>query len=136
MFLAFALVYAGQASEAIALAERAMALSPLPPAYMHTMHGVVLWAEGRLEQAVQAQERCLEQAPRFVICRIRRMLALAEAQRTDESQAELATLRAAGVPDRLLETQASGMFAESAAPLAERGRSALRQVIGLPNGAQ
>lgn len=130
MFLSFALVFDGQAAEAIGLAERAMALSPLPPGYMHTQHGVALWAVGRLAEAVQAQERCLQHTPRFVVCRIRRMLTLAEMGRVDEALADLALLRAAGVGDRLLETQAFGSFAASAAPLAERGRAALGRVLG------
>jgi adenylate cyclase len=130
MFLAFALVYTGQTAEAATLAERAMALSPLAPGYMHTMHGVALWGAGRLEEAVQAQQRCLQLTPQFVVCRIRHMLALAELGRTDEALADLAALRAAGATEGLLQTQSYGMFAESAAPLVERGRSALRAVLG------
>jgi adenylate cyclase len=130
MFLSFALVFNGEADEALVLAERAMALSPLPPAYLHTMHGVALWAAGRLAEAEQAQALCLQQAPSFIICRIRRMLVLAELGRADEAQAELATLRAAGVPDRLLEMQAFRAFAKPEGPLPDRGRAALRSVLG------
>lgn len=136
MFLAFALVFNGQVDEAAGLAERAMALSPLAPGYMHTQHGVVLWATGKLDEAVQAQQRCLQQTPRFVVCRIRRMLALAELGRIDEAQADLAALRAAGVGDRVLETQAFGAFAASAAPLTERGRKALGLVLGAATAAR
>lgn len=136
MFLALALVFTGQTDEAAVLADRAMALSPLAPGYMHTQHGVALWGAGRLDEALQAQQRCLQQTPQFVVCRIRRMLTLAELGRTDEALAELATLRAAGVGDRVLETQSFGMFAASAAPLAERGRKALGLVLGPATAAR
>jgi TolB-like protein/DNA-binding winged helix-turn-helix (wHTH) protein/Flp pilus assembly protein TadD len=136
MFLAYALVSTGEAPEALTLSERAMALSPLPLSYMHNIHGYSLWATGRLDDAAAAHGRCLQLAPRFLICRTSRMLALAEAGRLDEAQAELATLRAGGIADRQLDALATSMFAKSGAALAERRRAALRGLLGAATAAR
>jgi TolB-like protein/DNA-binding winged helix-turn-helix (wHTH) protein/tetratricopeptide (TPR) repeat protein len=128
MFLAAALVFVGETAEAALMAERAMALTPLAPSYVHNFHGLVQWAGGRIAESIESMDTCLRQTPRFVPCRSTRMLALAESGRMDEARADLAVLRAAGLPMAVIEAQGVRLFADTPAAraLAERRRHALR----------
>ncbi|WP_298832438.1 winged helix-turn-helix domain-containing protein [uncultured Piscinibacter sp.] len=88
MYLAVVQSRLGQGSDALASIERALELSPIVPAYMNAAHARVLWVNRRLEDALRPAETCLDQAPRYVVCRMYRLLALSELGRAADAAEE------------------------------------------------
>ncbi|MEZ5621902.1 MAG: hypothetical protein R3E78_11810 [Burkholderiaceae bacterium] len=131
MLLAVHLSYAGDTREAIELSDRAMATSPLPPAFMNNYRAHTLWTVGRLDEAIAAYDACLQQAPGFVMGRAWRMLTLAEAGRLDAARADHEIVRR-GLHGDSVADWVRGRFGPRAGALAQRRLAALRQVEPLP----
>lgn len=93
MYLGVLQARTGQPLPAAVNVDKALDLSPIPPVYLHSIHSQVLWANGRLDEALRAADECLTQAPRYLICRRYRLLALAELARTDEARQEAVRIR-------------------------------------------
>lgn len=94
MYLALVEARAGLPAPAVGHIERALDLSPITPSYMQSAHAQVMWANGRLEDTVRAADDCLAKAPRHLVCRRHRMLALAELDRLEEARGETEVIRA------------------------------------------
>ena len=93
MYLGVLQARTGQPLPAAANVDKALDLSPVPPVYLHSIHSQVLWANGRRDEALRAADECLTQAPRDLICRRYRLLALAALARTDEARPEAVRIR-------------------------------------------
>ncbi len=127
IFLAAHLAFAGDTAEALELSDRAMAVNPLPPSYVHLFRGHTLWAVGRLNEALAAYDACLQQAPKYLMCRTFRMLTLAEAGRVEAARADYEIVRR-GFQGDLIERWVAERFGPRARSLAERRLAALRLV--------
>ncbi len=128
IFLAGALVEAGDPEQALPLARRAMALNPLPPPHVQRYYGAAMWANGLLDEALAAFDACLQGAPKFSLCRFHRAIVRAEAGRVDEAAADLATWQAQVGPQLKPEALAISDAGPRARALVERRLAALRLV--------
>jgi TolB-like protein len=90
LFLAVALFASGEIVEALRTIERALQLNPLRPAYYCFFHGLILWGNGRLQEALEETEECLRKAPNFGGAELYRVIALVGLGRLDEAKARLA----------------------------------------------
>jgi TolB-like protein len=129
IFLAAQLAFAGDAAEAVELSDRAMAMNPLPPTHVHLYRAHTLWAAGRLDEALAAYDACLQQAPKYVLCRTWRMLTLAEAGRIDTARADYEVVRRDFKGDSI-ERWIAARYGPRAQALAARRVAALRVVAG------
>ena len=68
VFLAFQLVSESRAEEGYEAIQRALRRNPIPPVFYHNVHGQVLTALGRYDEAEDEFDRCLTMAPEFVTC--------------------------------------------------------------------
>lgn len=127
IFLAATLVAAGKPEEALGFARRAMAATPLPPPHVLAFYGQTLWANQEFDLAISVLSDCLQQAPRFVLCRVDRMLALAESGKLELAIADAAELHRifVGVP---LEGLVALDISPQARQLLERTAKAVRLV--------
>ena len=67
---AFAFAPVGRAEEAISLAERAIRLNPFPPGWYFGALGDSLLYARRVEDAVIALRKCVEQLPNLIYCQL------------------------------------------------------------------
>jgi adenylate cyclase len=89
--LAFgAWIYAqnGRAEEAVSLAESAARLNPFPPEWYFAVFGDSMLFANRIEEALLAQRKCVEQFPEFFWCRIGLALTYVEAGKLEEASVE------------------------------------------------
>ena len=130
MFLAYALVVAGQPpEEALVLARRSMAVNPLPPPYMSRFFGHVLWANGLAQEALAPLDACVQAAPRLVLCRGDRIVVRAETGRIDDAMADLAELQAMVGPEISINLVVNAAtYDPDAKALVERRRAALSRL--------
>lgn len=128
MFLAVVQARLGLGPESLASIERALDVSPIVPTYIYAVHGRVLWVNRRLEESLQAANACLDKAPRYLVCRLHRVLALAELGQVGNAREE------ARVLERMLPGLHTGHFAEhySAESLRERAIAAAR-IVSVPD---
>jgi len=68
IFLSLAMAAQRPAPDALAAAEKAIALNPFPPAYFQATYAYVLWMNGRHEEALQRALACSREAPRYPMC--------------------------------------------------------------------
>ena len=127
MFLASAMVRAGQPAQALALARRAMSLNPLPPSYVQKFFGLTLWANGLIEEALTSMDACVSAAPRYS-CRLDRAIARAEAGRLEDAIADLVEWQRNVGPQLLPEMAANGVYGPQANVLMDRNIAALRRL--------
>lgn len=122
MYLAVVQARLGQGPEALASIDRALDLSPIVPSYMNAAHSRVLWVNRRLEESLRAADQCLGKAPRYLVCHLYRVLALAELGRTENARD--AARRLGG----MLPGMNTGHFADhyGPEPLRERAVAAAR----------
>ncbi len=90
--LASAQLAMGQMDAAMASAQAAMDLVPIPPGWLLQAHAFVLWSCGRIREALRAAEDCLATMPGYWWARGSRMHALVELGRVDEARQEAALL--------------------------------------------
>ena len=90
LFLAVALFASGEIVDALRTVERALQLNPLRPAYYCFFHALILWGNGRLQEALEETEECLRKAPSFGAAELYRVIALVGLGRLDEARARLA----------------------------------------------
>jgi adenylate cyclase len=76
----------GRANEAIALVEAGLRLNPLPPEWYYGALGDALLYAGRAQDGVDAQRKCVAQAPDFLWCQLGLAVALVRANRVDEAR--------------------------------------------------
>jgi tetratricopeptide (TPR) repeat protein len=76
--LAEAQCAAGDTRGALRSAENALDLHPYPPAWVYTVYGCSLWAEGRLHDASAAADNGLAELPHYWPARVIRLYALYE----------------------------------------------------------
>lgn len=126
IFLAGALLEAGDPEQALPLARRAMALNPLPPLAVQRYYGAVMWGNGLLDEALAAFDACLQGAPKFSPCRFHRAIARAEAGRIDEAAADLAAWQAQVGSQLKPEALATSDAGPRARALVDRRLAALR----------
>jgi TolB-like protein/DNA-binding winged helix-turn-helix (wHTH) protein len=93
-YISAILVRMGRGEPALASIERSLDLSPIPPPWLHSAHTGALWVVGRNEEAVRAADECLQKAPRYLLCRRFRLVALTELGHLDEAREEAASIRA------------------------------------------
>jgi len=127
IFLAATLVAAGKAEEALVHARRAMTATPLPPPHVLAFYGQTLWANKEFDLAINVLSDCLQQAPRFALCRVDRMLALAESGKIELAIADAAELHRT-IPGVPLEALVSLDISPEATQLLERMARAVRLV--------
>ena len=127
IFLSATLVAAGKPEEALGFARRAMAATPLPAPHVLAFYGQSLWASMEFDLAINVLSDCLQQAPQFVLCRVDRMLALAESGKIESALADAAELHRtfAGVP---LEALVAVDISPNATQLLERIAKAVQRV--------
>jgi len=68
VILALQLGSQSRAEEGYEAIQRALRLNPIPPARYHNVHGQILTALSRYDEAEKAFDRCLTMAPEFVTC--------------------------------------------------------------------
>jgi TolB-like protein len=90
LFLAVALFASDEMREALGTVERALQLNPLRPAYYCFFHALILWGNGRLQEALEETEECLRKAPNFGAAELYRVITLVGIGRLDEAKARLA----------------------------------------------
>jgi TolB-like protein len=90
LFLALALFASGEIIEALGSVERAVALNPPRPAYYCFFHALILWGNGRLQDALEETTECLRKAPNFGAADLYRVIVLVGLGRLDEAKARLA----------------------------------------------
>jgi TolB-like protein len=90
LFLAVALFAAGEMRKALGTVERALQLNPVRPAYYCFFHALILWGNGRLQEALEETEECLRKAPNFGAAELYRVITLVGLGRLDEAKARLA----------------------------------------------
>ena len=52
----------GEIAEALELADKAIGLNPIRPAYYSFFHAMILWGNERYQQALDEEEECLRKA--------------------------------------------------------------------------
>lgn len=129
MYLALVQARAGLPAPAVGHIEHALDLSPIPPSYMQSAHAQVMWANGRLEDTVRVADDCLAKAPRHLVCRRHRMLALADLGRLEDARADAAVIRSQ-FPGATL-TWVLDAFADDATALRTRAAAAAA-AAGIP----
>jgi adenylate cyclase len=93
MVLAKAQTEAGRVAEGLRSMQQALSLYPIEPVYVSFLAAHVLWANARHDDAIAKATLCVEQAPRFVNCRITLASALFEAGRLAQAHAEAEQIR-------------------------------------------
>jgi Flp pilus assembly protein TadD len=93
MALGIALTHLGRIPEAFKIMERARRAFPVTTSYFQHHYAVTRWAAGDYAGAVTAADQCLMHAPELVLCWVDRIVALADAGRTDEAIASAKTMR-------------------------------------------
>jgi TolB-like protein/DNA-binding winged helix-turn-helix (wHTH) protein len=83
----------GLGGPAMAHIEMALDLSPIPPPWVHVSQAGALWLQRRNLEAVRAADECLQKAPRYLVCRRFRLVALTELGRLDEARQEAVRIR-------------------------------------------
>lgn len=91
--LAKALNETGHGDEAIARMDQALALYPILPVYIAYWDTNIRWAARDFDAALRSSAYCLERAPRYLLCRTTRAVALLEMGRADEARAEAHVIR-------------------------------------------
>jgi serine/threonine-protein kinase len=132
MFLATIEARMGLGAEAVEHAAHALELTPIPPAHVLAPLAGVLWSAGRLDEAVAAVDDCLAKAPRYLICRRYRMVALVELGRLDEARAEVGAIRAQYPAASM--AWVTGFLADEATALRARAAAAAT-AAGIPAAA-
>src|SRR5262245_28550539 len=90
LFLAVALFASSEMTEALGTVERALQLNPVRPAYYCFFYALILWGNGRLQEALEETEECLRKAPNFSAAELYRVIVLVGLGRLDEAKARLA----------------------------------------------
>jgi TolB-like protein len=93
-----ALMHNGRIAEGMTEADRAMALSPIPPIYFLDIHANLARQNGRHEEARRETRTCLERAPKHPVCRFTLMLTEYETGNARAAAEHAEQLRAAGFP--------------------------------------
>jgi tetratricopeptide (TPR) repeat protein len=83
----------GQARAALHNFEETLERNPLPPANQLAFYSTALWATRRFEEAIRVAGDCLTKTPDFWMCRLNRVISLAELGRVSEAKEEAARLR-------------------------------------------
>ena len=94
LFLAVVLFESGALGEALELADKAINLNPLRPAYYCFFHAMILWGNKRYQESLGEFEECLRSAPNFRGADTYRVMCLAGLRRLDEAKKLLARLMA------------------------------------------
>jgi TolB-like protein/DNA-binding winged helix-turn-helix (wHTH) protein len=92
--LAQAQLGAGALEEALRSIEQAFVFHPQPPPWQQHVYAAALWANGRLEEALRANDECRLRVPQLWPARFIRVYILAELGRPAEARQEGAALRA------------------------------------------
>ena len=90
LFLAVALFELGETDEALELADKAIGLNPVRPAYYCFFHALILWGQERYREALDENEECLRKSPNFGAADTYRVMCLVGLGRLDEARALLA----------------------------------------------
>jgi DNA-binding winged helix-turn-helix (wHTH) protein/TolB-like protein len=93
MVLAKAQTEAGRVADGLRSIQQALPLYPIEPVYVSFLAAHVLWANARHDDAIAKATLCVEQAPKFVNCRITLASALFDAGRLSQAQAEAEQIR-------------------------------------------
>ncbi len=128
--LALALIYAGQPEVALREIERAIDLDAQPSGWIVGGYAQMLWANGRLEEALRAADDAIAQMPDFRAGHTPRLYVLAELGRIDEARREAAALLARH--PRLTAQHLIDTYADSASALRERIAAACA-AAGIPS---
>ena len=94
LLLAVVLFESGALGEALELADKAINLNPLRPAYYCFFHAMILWGNKRYQESLGEFEECLRSAPNFRGADTYRVMCLAGLRRLDEAKKLLARLMA------------------------------------------
>jgi len=132
IFLANALVKAGQAAEAVPLIRRVMAVSPQPASYVLLLHGDTLWANRLFDEALAVLDSCVAAYPRFATCWLSRGYARAEVGRIDAARADLAEWQRQVGPAMRPDPGLRGSFGPGAQALVQRRAAALARMQSAP----
>ena len=79
-------------AEALELADKAIGLNPIRPAYYCFFHAMILWGNERYQQALDEEEECLRKAPAFGGAHTYRVMCLVGIGHLDEARKSLAQL--------------------------------------------
>ena len=124
LFLAVVLFESGALGEALELADKAINLNPLRPAYYCFFHAMILWGNKRYQESLGEFEECLRSAPNFRGADTYRVMCLAGLRRLDEAKKLLARLMAS--PSGLL------VLAPKPPELASRALAQLHEAVWRP----
>jgi tetratricopeptide (TPR) repeat protein len=91
--LAQAQLGAGALEDALRSIEQALAFDTRPPPWLQHVYACALWANGRLDEALRANDDCRLRLPQFWPARFIRIYILAELGRLAEARQEGAALR-------------------------------------------
>ena len=117
----------GRAPEAAEKMDQVLSYYPLTPNYITAMDTHIRWAAGDLHRTLDRAGECITQAPRLVLCRVHKIVALVELGRVAEAKQELQSLAAiAPVDANLFMASMGGVPAYQA-----RKRTAL-DALGVP----
>jgi len=122
--MANALYCLGRCEAALASAERAMDLNPMPSVWTLVQLAAALWGSGRLDDAIRVAGEALVKNPGLWQCEMQRMFALVESGRAAEARQGTAKLLAR-LP-RLTTEHIVALLADEAIELRERSLAAAR----------
>jgi tetratricopeptide (TPR) repeat protein len=94
LLLAVALFESGELTEALEVADKAIGLNPVRPAYYCFFHAMILWGNERYQQAPDEEEECLRKAPEFGGAHTYRAMCLVGLGHLDEAKKLLAQFMA------------------------------------------